>query len=55
MKYPFPSFGARVGISVSVKGYGFLKPQDSPSDLFCQPYRSVLVVNRQVPAEFMCA
>ena len=52
MTHPFPGFGARAGISASVKSCGFLESEDGSPDLFCQPYRPILVVTGQVPAEF---
>ena len=54
MTHPFPGFGARAGISASVKGYGFPKPEDGSPDLFCQPYRPILVITRQGPTAHIC-
>ena len=52
MTNPLPGFGARAGISASVKSCGFLGSEDGPPDLFCQPYCPIRLVTGQVPAEF---
>ena len=52
MTHPFPGFAVRAGISASVKSCGFLESEDGSPELICQPYRPMLVVTGQVPAEF---
>ena len=52
MTHPFSGSGACAGVSMSIKGCGFLEPEDDSPDLFCRPYGPILVVTGQ-PGVFM--